>query len=313
MRAILLSVAVGVVWAVAVCAQPVRPDSARGHANLEGYWTNETVTTLERPLDLRNRFSLTPAEAREYERGVVERLVKSTPQEDLETSGDLYELYLDAATWKLVDGARTSLIVDPPDGRLPSSRPEAEQRIAMFPKHGYDDPETFDLAERCLVANVVGSSQLAAPMVPNPFGQNYYQIIQTPTYVLLHTELMHETRVIRMGGTHVAASVRTWLGDSVGHWEGDTLVVDTTNFNGKLHFRGSGEQLHVVERLTRVGPDTIRYRATVEDPDTWTAAWTIEYPFTRASQSISEYACHEGNYSLENSLRGHRAQEKGQR
>jgi 2-phospho-L-lactate transferase/gluconeogenesis factor (CofD/UPF0052 family) len=160
------------------------------------------------------------------------------------------------------------------------------------------------------VGTATGSSQLAAPIVPNLFAQNYYQIVQTPDAVILHTEVVHDTRVIRIGGVHLPPTIQRWMGDSVGRWEGDTLVVDTTNFTPNTHYRGSTEHMHVVERFTRMDANTIRYRATVEDPETWAQTWTVEYPFKRTNQAVLEYACHEGNYSLENALRGHRFEEK---
>jgi hypothetical protein len=150
-------------------------------------------------------------------------------------------------------------------------------------------------------------------MVPNPFGQNFYQIVQTRDHVLIYTEAVHDARIIRLGGTHLPSAVQLWLGDSIGRWEGATLVVDTTNFTEKSHFRGSGTRLHVVERFTRTGPTTIRYQFTAEDPDTWAQPWSAEIPFSTTSERIFEYACHEGNYSMMNVLRGARAEEKGAR
>ena len=147
-------------------------------------------------------------------------------------------------------------------------------------------------------------------MVPNPFGQNFYQIVQTDQHVLIYTEIVHDARIIRIGGSHAPPAVQLWLGDSIGRWEGDTLVVDTTNFTTKSHFKGSGPRLHVVERFTRTSPTTIRYQFTADDPDTWDRPWSAEIPFTATDQRIYEYACHEGNYSMANVLRGARAEEK---
>lgn len=279
-------------------------------SDVEGYWTNGTATPLERPVQYKDRFTLTPSEVTEFERGSLARLIESLPEED-RFAADLNDIYLETSSLKMLRGGRTSLIVDPPNGQLPPRVPAAAARAAAMPKHGYDDPETLGVTERCIAGNDGGASQLAAPIVPNMFGLNYYQIVQTPTHVLLHSEVMHETRIIRIGGTHtMPRHVGEWLGDSIGHWEGDALVVDTTNFNGKLHFRGSSDRMHVVERFRRVDDRTLAYRATVEDPDTWTAPWTIEYPFTATSEPIVEFACHEGNYSVENALRGHRAEER---
>ena len=147
-------------------------------------------------------------------------------------------------------------------------------------------------------------------MVPNPFGQNFYQIVQTRDHVLIYTETVHDARIIRIGGPHAPAAVQLWLGDSIGRWDGDTLVVDTTNFTAKSHFRGSGTRLHVVERFTRTSPTTIRYQVTADDPDTWDVRGAPRSRSPRPSERIYEYACHEGNYSMTNVLRGARAEEK---
>ena len=186
----------------------------------------------------------------------------------------------------------------------------AKARAEARPRPSKDDPELLGLDERCLLTTAFGSSNAAPPMVPNPFGQNFYQIVQTPDHVLIYTETVHDARIIRIGGTHTPAAVRLWLGDSIGHWDGDTLVVDTTNFTEKSHFGGSGLRLHVVERFTRSSPTTIRYQFTVDDPDTWATPWSAEIPFSATAERIYEYACHEGNYSMTNVLRGARAEEK---
>jgi hypothetical protein len=186
----------------------------------------------------------------------------------------------------------------------------ARARAAARPKKTNDDPELLGLDERCLLATAFGTSNASPPMVPNPFGQNFYQIVQTRDHVLIFTETVHDARIVRIGGTHAPPAVQLWLGDSIGRWEGDTLVVDTTNFTEKSHFRGSGQRLHVVERFTRTSPDTIRYQVTVDDPETWGTSWSAEIPFTTSSERIFEYACHEGNYSMTNVLRGARAEEK---
>lgn len=199
---------------------------------------------------------------------------------------------------------------DPADGRLPPLLPAAQARAAARPKPSKDDPELLGLDERCLLGTAIGSSNGSPPMLPNPFGQNFYQIVQTPEHVMIYTEIVHDARIIRIGGTHPPAAVQLWLGDSVGRWEGDTLVVDTTNFSAKTHFRSSGPRLHVVERFTRAGPRRIRYQFTADDPETWSRPWTAEIPFNASESRIYEYACHEGNYSMENVLRGARAEEK---
>jgi hypothetical protein len=158
------------------------------------------------------------------------------------------------------------------------------------------------LSERCLLG--FGSTS-GPPMLPVQYNSNY-QIVQTPDYVMILVEMVHDARIIRMNGRHPPTDLRQWLGDSIGHWEGDTLVVDTTNFTDKTKFIGSGENLHVIERFTRTGPDTILYRATIDDPSTFTKQWTVAYPFSATAGPIYEYACHEGNYAEANILRGAR-------
>jgi len=290
-----------------VVAVPRTPD---GHPDFQGLWTNGTATPLLRPQEFANKPTLTPEEAAAFEKGSLGRLLEDIPEADRVTAADLNDIYLDTHSLKLVDGRRTSLIVDPPDGRLPLPLPQAKSRSAARPKRSFDDPETLTLDERCLLSTVDGTSNASPPMVPNQYAQNFYEIVQTRGQLMIYTEVVHDARVIRIGGTHPPPTVQFWLGDSVGHWEGDTLVVDTTNFTPKSHFRGSSERLHVVERFTRPDANTIGYRATVDDPDTWARSWTADIPFKRSTDRIFEYACHEGNYSLENGMRGARAEEK---
>jgi hypothetical protein len=223
----------------------------------------------------------------------------------------------------LVDGQkRSSLIIDPPDGHVPPMRPEARRRNAAFlagavspdasesassgPPGAFDGPELRPLAERCLLG--FGSTS-GPPTLPNYFYNNLKQIVQTPTTIVILNEMVHDARVIRMGGEHAPPTVRKWMGDSVGHWEGDTLVVDTTNFTTKTQFRGSSDQLHVVERFKRTDANTLLYRFTVDDPQTWDRPWTGEYPWPATAEHLYEYACHEGNYSLGGMLRGARQKE----
>ena len=167
-------------------------------------------------------------------------------------------------------------------------------------------PRARPLAERCLLGFLDTSGP---PTLPNYFYNNMKQIVQTKDTILILNEMVHDARVIRMNAEHLPPTIRKWMGDSVGHWEGDTLVVDTTNFTNKTQFRGSGENLHVVERFTRTGPNTLLYRFTVEDPTTWDESWTGEYPWNATEENLYEYACHEGNYSLGGMLRGARQKE----
>ncbi len=219
---------------------------------------------------------------------------------------------------------RTSIIIDPPNGQAPRMKPEAARRNAEYarraiapdageasaaaaPPTAFDDPEARPLAERCLLGF---SNTSGPPTLPNYFYNNLKQIVQSKDHVLIFVEMVHDARIVRLNQPHLPSSVRKWMGDSIGHWEGDTLVVETTNFSEKTRFRGSSGALKVTERFTRTGPDTLVYRFTVEDPTTWERPWTGEYNWTTTSEQIYEYACHEGNHALENVMRGARATEK---
>jgi hypothetical protein len=169
----------------------------------------------------------------------------------------------------------------------------------------FENVKERPLAERCLLG--FGSTS-GPPMLPVLYNNNY-QIVQTPDTIMILVEMVHDVRVIRMNQKHVPPDVRKWLGDSVGHWEGDTLVVDTTNFNPHVNFSGSSENLHVIERFQRVDAQTILYRATIDDPTTFTKPWTLEYPFVATPGPIYEYACHEGNYAMQDILGGARKME----
>jgi len=221
-----------------------------------------------------------------------------------------------------VDGQkRSSIVVDPPDGKIPPMIPAARKRNAAFlavavspdageaatgPAGAFDGPELRPLAERCLMGFL---STAGPPALPNYFYNNLKEIVQTPTRVMILNEMVHDARVVRIGGQHLPANIRRWMGDSVGHWEGDTLVIDTTNFTGKTQFQGSSDQLHVVERISRADANTLLYRFTVDDPQTWDRPWTGEYPWVATKEQLYEYACHEGNYALGDMLRGARQME----
>ncbi len=278
----------------------------RSTPDLQGVWTSGTITPLQRPTALAGREFFSEAEAADYERTWLEGFRKNFGPDDLQAP-DLDYAYMDRM--KVVASRRTSLITDPADGRLPPRIPAAEARAATRPKRSKDDPELLGLDERCLLSTAFGSSNASPPMLPNPFGQNFYQIVQTPDHVLMYTEMVHDARIVRIGGTHPPARTQLWLGDSIGQWDGDTLVVDTTNFTDKTRFSGSSTRLHVVERFTRTSPQTIRYQFTVDDPETWARPWSAELAFNATDERIYEYACHEANYSMTNVLRGARAEE----
>jgi hypothetical protein len=281
-----------------------------GRSDLQGIWTTGTATPLERPAEFADKPSLTEAEAAEYENSGYARLLKKLPQEEIPVSGDLAEAYLDTQSFKLAGNRRTSLILVPTNGKLPGRVPGAKEEPPSEVKRFFDGPEAFDLEERCLMTLAFGSSNATPPHIPNPFGLNFYQIVQTPRYVMILSELIHDVRIIRIGGRHLPRSVQLWRGDSIGHWEKDTLVVETTNFSQKSRYGGSSELLRVVERFTRTDASTISYRVTVEDPGTWVTPWIADIPFKATDEKVFEFACHEGNYSIANALRGARVEEK---
>ena len=242
--------------------------------------------------------------------------------------GGYDRLWLNQGTaYTVVDGQiRTSIVIDPPDGHVPPYNAAARRRSAAAratpkpdapesqdlkaePPGAYDNPEQRPLGERCLLG--FGSTS-GPPALPDYFYNDLHQIVQTPNSIMILTEMVHDARIVRMNAQHLPNNIRRWMGDSVGHWERDTLVIDTTNFNVGTRFRGSTENLHVIERLTRIDDKTLLYRFTVEDPDTWDRPWTGEYTWPATNKPIYEYACHEGNYALGNVLRGARRQEAEQ-
>jgi hypothetical protein len=291
-----------------------------GHPNFEGIWTNATITPLQRPAALAGTPTLDEAGAARYAKEFLdENNIDRRPDDPQQDVNLAYQnFFLDRGTeLALVDGTRrTSLIVDPPDGRIPPRTATADARGGRgftadaaenaAGRGSYDNVEERPLSERCLLS--FGSSS-GPPMLPVLYN-NHYQFVQTGDYLMILVEMDHDARIIRMNTPHFPASIRRWMGDSVGHWDGDTLVVDTTNFTAKTRFQGSTENLHVVERFTRVDPSTILYRVTMDDPATWTRPWTAEIPFRLTAEPIYEYACHEGNYALGDIMRGARLLER---
>jgi hypothetical protein len=285
------------------------PRTADGHPDLQGIWTNTTLTPLERSTDLAGKSVLTEDEATTYEKQILERVNFDRRDGGAETdvTRAYNNLFMDRGTQlATINGTkRTSIIVDPKDGRVPPLTPEGSERVINQTKamQLYDSHQNRPLAERCVMGQ---ASTSGPPMLPGPYNNNY-QIVQTPGYVMILVEQIHDVRIIRLDGRpHLPANIRQWMGDSLGRWEGDTLVVDTTNFTDKTGFRGSSDGLHVIERFTRVDANTIFYQFTIDDPSTFTKPWTGEYPFLAAAGPIYEYACHEGNYALGDILRGGR-------
>jgi len=284
------------------------PRTADGHVDLQGIWDFRSATALERPARFAGREFMTAEEAIAYEKEAVER-EDGRPPDDGRTEQSVHPVWWLDYGKTVVKSRRTSLIVDPPDGKIPAQTPEGRERAAArraaAREHGpADSYENRSLQERCITRG------LPEVILPGPYNNNL-QIVQTPGYVLLFTEMIHDARVVPMDGRpHSSPGLRSWMGDSRGRWEGDTLVVDTTNFTDRTNFRGSGANLHLVERFTRVDADTIDYRFTVEDPTTWTKPWTVAYPIVKTDGPIYEFACHEGNYGLRDILTGARYEER---
>ncbi len=281
-----------------------------GDPDLQGLWTNSTITSFERPADLAGKEVLTEQEAAEFEKQTLKARDADNRAGGREADlGRAYnQFWYDRGT-KVVGTRRTSLVVDPPDGRVPPLTPAAQQRAdaraAARKRSPADGPEDRSLVERCILWPVAGP-----PMVPGGYNNNY-QILQTPGYVVILIEMIHDVRIIPLDGRpHLPQSVRQWMGDSRGRWDGNTLVVDTTNFTDKTNFRGAGENLHLIERFTRVDANTINYEFTVDDPRSFTRSRTAAIPMTKTEGPIFEYACHEGNYGMTNLLSGARAEEK---
>ena len=281
-----------------------------GHPDLQGVWLNDSATPLERPKALEGRQFLTDAEVAELRRR-ADRLFKGTNADFaggdavfLAALADVDRFKSSTATgttFEMIEREfdnRTSLIVDPPDGRIPPLTPEGQQKRAAADaarRRPFEGPEDLNHVERCLtygMPRLSGSNTGAGPL-------GYYQIVQTPSHVALFLEAIHEARIITLDGRpHISSSARQWQGDSRGHWEGQTLVVDTINFSAHNNFMGSSDHLHIIERFTRVSPDRIDYAITIDDPTTWTKPWTAVIWLKKSTQRLFEYACHEGNYEI---------------
>jgi len=331
--AIVLSLVQGQAIAQSLNAKPAKtaaaagtwtaPRTVDGHPDLQGVWSNNNATPLERPAELAGRPYLTEQEVAALKKKAAELFENG--KSDAAFGDSVFQSVLanvkgTKAGFKSVDGEtgdyssvwtvarewdnRTSLITDPSDGRLPPMTPEAEKRQAgiSFLGRPANGPEDRSLQERCIT---YGSPQLVAGY------QSYYQIVQASNSVAIMTEMIHDARVIPLdGGPHLPPNIQTWLGDARGHWEGDTLVVDSTNFKPGVFRSVSTEKLHVVERFTRTGPDILQWQVTVDDPGAWTKPWTAVIPLRASNKAVFEYACHEGNYGLESILSGARREDQ---
>jgi len=303
-----LSILLGLIVFAAVSAgaqskKPAVPRTADGRADLQGLWDFAQLTPLERPSEFAGKDAVTEEEAEEFAQKRIETTHKD--KRDGGAAADVERAYNDF-WWDF--GTRIakqpSLVVDPPDGRIPALTKEAQDRTAQR-RNRYDNVEERPLAERCILGFNSGP-----PMVPSAYNNNV-QIVQTRDHVVIVNEMIHSARIVDLSGrAHRPAPMRFLTGDSVGRWEGDTLVVDTTNFSMDAGFRGATTNLHLVERFTRVDKDTLRYEFTVDDPATWTKKWSASIPMTRSDELMFEYACHEANYGLEGVLKGARYQDR---
>jgi hypothetical protein len=305
------------------------PRTADGHPDLQGTWTNATLTPVERPKTLGDRLVLNETEALQMEQRMKDFAAASDQPSDLSQDlpkgggvGGYNVFWFDPANQvATVNGERrSSLIVSPANGQVPELSEPGKQRLAArtarAAQGAFDGPEQRALGERCILG--FGSNS-GPPMLPVMYN-SHYQIVQNRDSVMIHVEMVHDARIIRLGGQHSPEHLRKWMGDSIGRWEGDTLVVETTHFNPVQPIQiGQGATyrsipvspgLKVMERFTRVGPRTIKYEFTVDDPDTFSTAWRGEIPFHATDQPIYEYACHEGNYALPGILAGAREEEK---
>ena len=340
MNRTLFGLGIAIASAGAAIAEDI-PRTKSGKPNLSGYYDIATLTPLERPRIFGDAAVLSPEQAEEIAARAAQARAaeqrnsdpnRRAPPEGGDGSrgaagnvGGYNSFWLDNGTTTIqVDGDfRTSLVTSPTNGRLPKMRPDAQKLLMQYYRRfrhnegeawwlessdtgPYDNPESLTLSDRCLV----GFGSTAGPPILPVLYNNLKKIVQTPSHVMILTEMVHDARIIRLNADHLPAHITSYHGDSIGHWVGDTLIVDTTNFNGKAGVRGGSENLHVVERFRVVDKDTVMYNFTVEDPTVWEEPWSGEYPWPRSDQVTYEYACHEGNYAMGNILRGARLLEQ---
>jgi len=287
------------------------PRTPDGQPDLQGFWTNATYTPLERPANVTKALYTPEEAAAAIKLAVAREGAQTEPGTTADVHYDFSQFGLDRSQSKFARDLRTSLIVDPPDGKIPPTTAEGKRRLAARDEAArrlggrWDSAESNQLDDRCLIMAGPGP-----PMMDAGYNSNY-QIVQAPGYVMILTEMIHDVRIIPLDGRpRPPSAVRQWMGVSRGRWDGNTLVVETTNFNGKNPFRGSTENLRVTERFTRVAEDGIRYTFTVEDETMWARPWTAELAMLKTQGPIFEHACHEGNYGLYNTLVGARLEEK---
>src|SRR5262245_5742641 len=297
------------------------PRTAWGKPDLSGIWDFRTITPLERPSSQADKEFLTEEEAAKAEQAVVERnrLLDERPAERTTAGGSVdaradgspgfyNNFWLDGGT-KPVGTRRTSLVIDPPNGRVPAltaaAQKRAEERRAYLKEHPADSYEDRSASDRCILGFNAGP-----PLTPGGYNQNML-VVQTREHVAMTTEMVHTARIVPLDARPpLNGRFKQWSGEARGRWEGDTLVIETTNFKEERQWRGSTANMKLIERLTLIDPDTLEYRYTVIDPDTWTSPWTASIPLRRATEPMYEYACHEGNHSMVGILSGQRAADK---
>ncbi len=290
---------------------PASPQTPWGAPDLQGVWDFRTITPLQRPEELGDQEFLTAEEAANLEQEAVARDERLLYQAARKTEaggsvGAYNNFWMDRGT-NVVGNRRTSLIVDPPNGRMPPLTPQSERLAAARRDYRREHPADTYLTRSSFDRCILGFNQ-GPPMTPGGYNQNM-QVFQTPDHVVVLNEMVHDSRIIPLDG-RPRPTIDSWTGESRGHWEGDTLVVETTNFSDKHSWRGTTPGRHLIERFTRVDAETLLYAFTVDDPATWTAPWSAEVPMRRNDLPLFEYACHEGNYSLEGILSGTRADER---
>jgi hypothetical protein len=280
------------------------PRVADGHPDLTGIWSNATRTPFERPAVFADKATLTDAEAKAWEAREASRWEEGSTVDGgrpVTIQGGAYNVlfYDNGSELMRIDGQkRTSMVMDPPDGHVPPVLDAARSRGRRGAAGAPGDYHGLSNDTRCLVGNTP-----AVPMTPALYNNNY-QIVQSADSVVIMLEMVHDARIVHMNSRHVPQDVRQWFGDSIGHWEGDTLVVETTNFTDQTRYRGSSMNLKVTERFTRVSDKSVQYRATIDDAATWAKPWSFEEEFISVPGPVYEYACHEGNYAIVDILAG---------
>jgi hypothetical protein len=325
---------IGISAAAAPAAAWKGPVAADGHPDLSGFWSNATLTPEQRPAKLGTRSTYTPEEVKKMESAVTKEVEEGNKPTDPNSGaeggredpknlrpefaaaggdvGGYNRGWLDpgSAVMRVRGEPRTSFLTTPdgqPPARVATAAPQPGFGGGRGGMGSFDNPEVRSLGERC----IMGFGRNAGPpMLPNGFYNNNYQFMQTKDAFVIEVEMVHDTRVVRLNQPHRTDGVRPWMGDSVGHWEGDTMVVETTNIPATQAYRGAWKNLKVTERFTRDGPNRVLYQYTLDDPTTWAKPWGGEYEFYTLKGQIYEYACHEGNYALPGMLAGARAQEK---